>query len=154
MKTYKSKPHQNPSGCTDLTPYKAISNITREEIRVRASEAHEQITLFQWARVNERRLPDLWCLHAIPNGGSRHKAEALNLKRQGVKAGVSDVFLPVAKRGYHGLYIEMKAKNGRISDAQKDWINQIRKNDYMALVCYGADEAVGVLEWYLSPEEV
>ena len=34
--------------------------------------------------------------------------EAMNLKRQGVKAGVLDIFLPVARKDKHGLWIAMK----------------------------------------------
>ena len=33
----------------------------------------------------------------IPNGGSRHPAEAARLKAQGVKAGVPDLCIPVAR---------------------------------------------------------
>lgn len=36
---------------------------------------------------------------AVPNGGSRHKIEAANMKRQGVKRGVADVILQIPKRG-------------------------------------------------------
>mgnify|MGYP004433785991 CR=1 FL=1 len=38
----------------------------------------------------------------------RDARTAANLKRQGVKAGVPDLHLPVARGGYNGLYIELK----------------------------------------------
>ena len=38
--------------------------------------------------------PRLEWIHAIPNGGLRNKATASNLKAEGVKSGVLDVFLP------------------------------------------------------------
>jgi ABC-type nitrate/sulfonate/bicarbonate transport system ATPase subunit len=47
-------------------------------------EAKEQEALFQWAKLQENVYPGLKLLHAIPNGGSRHKLEAYGLKRQGV----------------------------------------------------------------------
>jgi len=31
-------------------------------------------------------------------------------KREGVLAGVSDIFVPVARGEFHGLYIEMKSQ--------------------------------------------
>jgi hypothetical protein len=34
------------------------------------------------------------------------------LKAEGVRAGVADLCLPAARRGYHGLYIEMKSEEG------------------------------------------
>ena len=53
----------------------------------------------------------------IPNGGSRNKLEASNLKKQGVKAGVPDLFLPVGRGSYHGLFIELKsAKISRLKN--------------------------------------
>lgn len=51
-------------------------------------EAAEQEKLFRWAAFMEGRFPVLGLLHHIPNGGSRNRLEAANLKRQGVKAGV------------------------------------------------------------------
>lgn len=71
-------------------------------------EAREQEALFRWADFAAGTMPELKLLYHIPNGGSRNKAEAANLKRQGVKAGVPDLFLPVPRGGYHGLYIELK----------------------------------------------
>lgn len=79
-------------------------------------------------------VPALRWLHAIPNGGERGKASAGNMKAEGVKSGVADIFLPVpydVTAGYthdddnrHGLYIEMKRVNGVPSDLsqqQKDF---------------------------------
>ena len=106
--------------------------------------------MFEWAAWNSKKYPELKMLHAIPNGGSRHPAEAINLKRQGVKAGVSDVFLPVSRKSYHGIYIELKTKNGRLSLNQKEWIEAVRSEGYYAAVCYGMNEAVKLLSWYLS----
>lgn len=72
------------------------------------SEATEQERVISWCGYNADRHPELKLIYHIPNGGSRNELEAANLKRQGVKAGVPDLTLPVALNGYHGLYIEMK----------------------------------------------
>ena len=60
------------------------------------SESVEQSRLFQWARMQQGRWPELRLLYHIPNGGSRHRLEAIHLKQQGVRAGVPDLCLPVA----------------------------------------------------------
>lgn len=87
----------------------------------------------------------------IPNGGYRNKAEAAHLKAQGVRPGVPDLCVPVARYGYHGLYIEMKAKkNGRVSAYQQKWIALLRKNGYCAYVCEGADSAIRLLDQYMT----
>lgn len=67
-------------------------------------ESDEQIRIFDYAQYNHK----LRWLFAIPNGGSRDIREAVRLKRQGVKAGVSDMFLPIPNSMYHGLFIELK----------------------------------------------
>ena len=114
------------------------------------AEAREQEAVIQWAECQSGRYPELRLLFHIPNGGSRNKIEAANLKRQGVKAGVPDLFLPVARGVYHGLFIEMKAGKNRPTKRQKEWIDALQKQGYAAFVCWGADEAIAVLKSYLT----
>ena len=91
-----------------------------------------------------------YCYH-IPNGGSRNRIEAHNLKLQGVKAGVPDICLPVPCGDYHGLYIELKrTKGGIVSDAQKEWIEMLNGRGYLAVVAKGATEAIKVITEYLK----
>lgn len=66
------------------------------------TEEDEQIALFLWAKMASATMPELDLLYHIPNGGSRGKAEAGRFKASGVKAGVPDIFLPVARGGKHG----------------------------------------------------
>lgn len=79
--------------------------------------------------------------HAIPNGGGRSRAEAGRLKAEGVKSGVSDLFLALPAGSRHGLYIEMKASEGRVSDDQNKWLQRSCELGYAAHVCWSADEA-------------
>lgn len=51
-------------------------------------EADEQKKLFRWADFMKTEYPELDMMFHIPNGGSRNKLEAANLKKQGVRAGV------------------------------------------------------------------
>ena len=117
---------------------------------MKSQEHLEQCTVVAWARLQERKYPDLWFLYAIPNGGLRHPAVAKKLKEEGVKAGGSDLHLPISRHGYHSLYIEMKSAGGRISKAQTDWINKAREQGNAAFVCYSANEAIEKLKWYLG----
>ena len=117
-------------------------------------EAQEQAWLFGWCRYASVKYPELDLLHHIANGGSRNKIEAAHLKAQGVKAGVPDLFLPVARRGYHGLYIELKRrKHGTLSLDQKQWIEALRKQGYRVEVCKGFPAAADVLEEYLGGQD-
>lgn len=114
------------------------------------SEATEQERLISWAQWQHNRFPELKLLFHIPNGGSRNTLEAANLKRQGVKAGVPDLFLPVARGTYHGLFIEMKWGKNTVTDKQDEWLHDLTVQGYKAAVCYGADEAMDIITNYLE----
>jgi len=115
------------------------------------TEAQEQTTFFQWAKLMEKKWPELQLLHAIPNGGSRNPIEARHLKEQGVKAGIPDIFLPCARGGWHGLYIEMKRrKGGRVSIEQKKMIIALRDQGYCIEVCEDWEKARDVITEYMK----
>ena len=114
------------------------------------SEAEEQVALFQWAKLAEGSKPQLRLLYAVPNGGRRDRIEAAHLKRQGVKAGVPDICLAYPKGVYHGLYIELKVGKNKPSQAQREWLDMLKSAGYMAVVCYGFQEARETIEKYLT----
>lgn len=115
------------------------------------TEAQEQMTLFSWAAMQSGKYPELNLLYHVPNGGSRHKAEAGRLRAEGVKAGVPDLCLPVARGQYHGLYIELKRqRGGRTSDHQSEWLDALSAQGYKAALCYGWEQAAGTIIKYLT----
>jgi hypothetical protein len=91
-------------------------------------------------------------LYAVPNGGKRDKATAAKLKAEGVKAGVPDVFLPVARGGYHGFYIEMKVGKNKTSPEQNAWLEALKAEGYLVDVSYGWEEAAHKIARYLGHE--
>ena len=116
------------------------------------TEAAEQTWLFHWASDMARlKWPELDLMYHVPNGGSRNRVEAARLKAQGVKAGIPDICLPVARGGYHGLYIEMKRQHGGVlSDDQKDKIPRLKEQGYRVEVCKGFQKAADVIEAYME----
>lgn len=117
-------------------------------------EEVEQTCLFRWAAYSLGAHPELRLLHAIPNGGKRSKSEAARMKAAGVKAGVPDMFLPVARGGSHGLYIELKRiKGGRVSAEQLAWMEELTREGYTCAVCHGWEEARKVIQTYLRGGE-
>lgn len=114
------------------------------------SEDTEQIQVMNWAHWYTKQYPELKWLHHIPNGGSRNRAEAVKLKQMGVKPGVSDLCLPHPKGIYCGLYIEMKYGDNRHQETQKEFLADMAACGYYVATCYSADEAVRVLEEYVS----
>lgn len=116
------------------------------------TEAQHQKAVFDWSKQpNIRRAyPELALLFHIPNGGSRDVVEAKHLKQQGVKSGVPDLCLPVARDRFHALYIEMKTEKGRIRSEQKWWIDHLVEAGNCVTVCRGWEDAVSTVLWYLS----
>lgn len=117
-----------------------------------ASEAQHQTAVIKWSQQPRirQKWPELALLFHIPNGGTRDPVEAKHLKQQGVKPGVPDLCLPVARGRYHGLYIEMKTESGRTSGEQKWWGEHLLAQGFFWEVCHGWESAVRVLEWYLA----
>ena len=114
------------------------------------SEHLEQVALMNLARIYEGRYPELELLHAVPNGGLRNKKVAKDLKAEGVKAGVPDLDLPVARGGYHGLRIEMKYGKNKPTDSQEEWMRALTKQGHKCLVCYSAESAWREIITYLE----
>lgn len=116
----------------------------------RISESVEQQTVMRWALYSSGRYPELELLYHIPNEGKRSKAAAGRLKAEGLKKGVPDLCLPVPRGGYHGLYIELKALDGRPTREQVGWIGNLKEQGYYAAICAGSDRAIRVIEEYLK----
>jgi len=58
--------------------------------------------------------------------------------------------MAVPCNGYHGLFIELKSKNGRLSEYQKTWVDNLNDRAYKAVVCYSLDEAINAVREYLG----
>ena len=84
----------------------------------------------------------------IPNEGKRSAAYAARLKRMGMRPGFPDLFIPLARGIYHGLFIEMKYAGGRASGAQEGWLRLLSREGYAVSICYGFDEAKRIIEKY------
>ncbi len=120
--------------------------------KVKSSEAEQQEAVIDWCNTMalNPEYKDLEFIYHCPNGGSRNKAEANNLKRQGVKAGVPDLFLPVGRGGYFGLYIEMKWGKNTPTEEQIIWLKFLREHNYACWVVHSAKVAIDCLEQYIK----
>ena len=115
------------------------------------TETAEQQTLFQWARMMCGKWPELKLLYHIPNEGERSQKTGARMKAEGLKKGVPDICLPVARGGNHGLYIELKrVENSRVTQEQLEWIEALMAQGYVAAVCRGCDEAIRLITDYLN----
>ena len=90
----------------------------------------------------------LW-MHC-PNGGTRNEAEAVSLKKQGVKSGVPDVCILEPRGDFHGLFIELKVGYNKLSKNQENWIDKLGVRAYKTAVSYSLDETRAIIDEYLK----
>lgn len=114
------------------------------------SEHEHQAALFSFVRLYQDQIPELRLLFAIPNGGWRHIATAKRLKDEGVRKGIPDMMFPVARQGYHGLFIEIKVGRNCPTIDQQAWIDALTNQGYRCEVCYSWTEAVQVIWRFLG----
>ena len=119
------------------------------------TEDRHQMYVIKWSQQPSirQKYPELKLLHHIPNERKCSPAQGKLLKLMGVRSGVPDLSLPAPKSGFNGLYIEMKTDTGRLSDNQKWWIEELKKEGYRCEVCYGWQSAVDILEDYLNGKQ-
>ncbi len=146
--------------------------MTPEQLAASGNEDGLQKAVMAWSALAENRaqFPALkWLFHV--NNGDRAPGRAGLIrggraKAMGVKKGVPDLCLPVVKHWesewpketaafrapvyYHGLFIEMKKPDGKVSPEQKEWLDHLNGMGYCARVCWGWEEARDLLVWYLT----
>lgn len=110
------------------------------------TEHEHQVAFFKWMQL---QYPNLVAF-AIPNGGQRHKAVAVKLQKEGVRKGIPDIFIA---DGRPGMFIEMKAIKGALSEHQKAMIPRLSDAGYVVAVCYGWEQAKDAVIHYLKGEK-
>lgn len=111
------------------------------------SEADEQIAVIEYCEL--LGIP----VYHVPNEGRRSIYAGAKLRRQGMRKGVPDLCVPVAKGRYHSLYIEMKDKGGKPTSEQVDWIYLLRGQGMCAAVCEGAGNAIALIDKYMALDD-
>lgn len=116
----------------------------------KALEHDEQVAYFDW--VWQRSAQD-WrfkTIYAIPNGGFRTITNALSLRREGVKAGVWDIHIPIRSGRFIGAWIEMKRPGGKLSDRQLEFGRLMQDAGHLLDVSFSATSAIEFTEYYFS----
>lgn len=100
-------------------------------------------------QAHETQYPELRWLFHIPNGGARDAITGARLKAEGVKPGVPDLCLPVARQGHTALYVEMKYGRNKPAPVQEEWLTGLTDLGARCVVCYSAQEAFTEIMAYL-----
>lgn len=118
------------------------------------TESQIQSSFILWCNfyLNQKLYPELDLIFSIPNGAwTKNVRVAVKLKREGLKPGVPDTFLPVARGIYHGLFIEFKRNTkSKKSDNQIEWKNKLRKQGYCVLLAISCEGAIKIIKKYLT----
>jgi len=124
------------------------------------SEYEEQVAVFQWAEFNLHRLPELELLKGSLVGVNLNIVQASRAKAAGVKKDYPDIFLPVARGGFHGLFIELKRRDRRDrkgklrkeypTKGQHKILYALNDQGYLAIWGRGSDFAIAQIELYLK----
>lgn len=127
-----------------------------EDLAKAGTEHAEQRAFFGWLNHAQftGKHPMARLAFAVPNGGKRDHVTAARLKAEGVKPGVPDVCYPVPLHGWHGLFIEMKKRNGTTSEAQDDFHIDLRACGHAVATCWGWRAAVRCFEDYTAGDRV
>ena len=119
------------------------------------SESTQQIHLIKWFKL---QYPGK-IIFSIPNAlklGSRagnKYAMLRNLKNEGLLKGVSDLFVPIPRGNYHGLFIELKnigKTRCSVSEDQRWFIDEMRESGYRAEWAPGFDKAKEIITEYMK----
>lgn len=103
-------------------------------------------------------LPEGFLHTCFPSGGGG-AVRGAKLKARGLKAGMPDhvVFAHTGVEGYEGntvLWLELKAKRGQPSQAQKDMHPQLRAIGHQVEVVRTLDEVEAVLAAFVFPDRL
>lgn len=109
------------------------------------SEESIHKTVMEWVRSHP--MIKKLVLH-FPNEGHRTNRFGKLLKDMGMRAGVADLLIAMGRHGFNGAWIELKSAKGVVSDAQKEFLDDMSQQGYFTAVCWSIDEAINTIDWY------
>jgi hypothetical protein len=118
------------------------------------TESAEQQAVIRWWLVHSSayKLGEN-LLMASPGQAARTQRNGKRMKAEGYRAGTPDLFLAVARKGKHGLFIEMKKRDGNLSscsDSQREMLFALSVQDFETAVACGAAQAIKTIKDYMQ----
>lgn len=111
----------------------------------------ERIEQFKIITFVDENYSDIEILYTIaPAGLKLPKWLGSLLSQLGYRRGTFDILFFEARKGYHGLHLEVKTKKGRPSKDQLEWQRLARLKDYKAEICYGREQGIQIIKEYME----
>lgn len=117
-------------------------------------ESRIQQSFITWCnmKVLSGEYPELALIMSIPNGAIQPRMRKRQIA-EGMQVGAPDLFLPVARGGYHGLFVEVKSPDGRLSLQQVEMHRKLTAGKYFLAVCRNLADFIEVIRQYLTIAE-
>ncbi len=115
-------------------------------------EKEDQKNLITWFKLQFPKE----LLFAIPNQLVRSDCQAFIMAKEGLISGLPDLCLACPKKGYCGLFLELKRlatpgePRGRLTKKQETIIEHLNSRRYLAVVCYGFEESKNAILNYMK----
>ena len=118
--------------------------------RAKSNEHGEQSAYFDWWRAyaKSRHIHESLCF-AIKNDSAHTDAGRIYRWKEGVQAGVWDVFLAIPRGGYHGMFLEFKYGKNKLDPKQLEFYSRVSYYNYRMQAVWSADEAIKEVQQYL-----
>ena len=111
------------------------------------SEHDLQVVCVRWARLQYPKL----IVFAIPNGAWCGYKQGRKLVAEGMQKGIPDLCIALPRKGYHGLFIEMKAgKRGVVRDEQTEMMIKLKEAGYCCAVCRSFEQFQSIVDNYIK----
>lgn len=103
-------------------------------------------TIIKWVRAHAVIYPELELFHHIPNEGKRKPWIS---KRMGILAGIPDFHLPIARYGYLGFWLELKAPRKKPTKQQTKILKLLTDYGNCAKWADSVETAIELIMWYI-----
>ncbi len=107
-------------------------------------------TVMEWVNINPKTKKFANLFIHIPNEGKRSYSYARRLQRLGMRKGASDLFIAYPAGLYHGAWIELKRRGGKLSEFQRAFLMDMESQGYFSAACYSIEEAMKQITWYFE----
>lgn len=119
----------------------------------RTTPEHDlQKELFSWVRgIGRAIFPELHMYHSETSGQPRNGGQLRYYKDEGLETGYPDTCLHIARGGYCGLWIELKAPGKRkgVRPDQEQRLGQLQLGGHLVFVLDDLEEIKSVLQHYI-----
>jgi len=116
---------------------------------MKQTEDQLQSACVKWFAMQYPKLWETKRLFSVPNAAKRGPALAATMKRTGMQAGVSDLFLSIPRGVHAGAFFELKVGKNTLTDEQRKFIHA-HQDEYACHVIRSLDEFMEAVKNYFK----